>query len=117
VQRHIRGDVSLPAHGLREVPRAADGVLYDKKKGIYRVKGGDGYIQIVRYSKEKGAEILSVNAYGASDRPDSPHYTDQMQMFTNEEFKPMTFDKSLIMKNAKKVYAPGSVDWNGGLVD
>ena len=56
---------------IREVPRAADGVLYDKKKGIYRVKGGDGYIQIVRYSKDKGAEILSVNAYGASDRPDS----------------------------------------------
>lgn len=114
VQRHIRGDVSLPAHGLREVSRAADGVLYDKKAGIYRVKGGDGYIQIVRYSKEKGAEILSVNAYGASDRPDSPHYTDQMEMFTNQQFKPMTFDKAVILRDAKKVYTPGSVDWNGG---
>ncbi|CAN5402750.1 acylase [soil metagenome] len=114
VQYHIRGDVSYPASGLREVPRAADGVLYDKKKGIYRIKGGDGYIQIVRYSKEKGAEIMSINAYGASDHPDSPHYTDQMEMFTTRQFKPMTFDKDAILKNAKKVYSPGSSDWNAG---
>jgi hypothetical protein len=37
-----------------------------------------------------------------------------MEMFTNQEFKPMTFDKATILKTAKKVYAPGSVDWNGG---
>jgi hypothetical protein len=36
VQRLIRGDVSLPASGLSEVPRASDVVLYDKKKGIYQ---------------------------------------------------------------------------------
>jgi acyl-homoserine-lactone acylase len=112
VQRHIRGEVSLPASGLREVPRAADAVLFDKKKGIYRLNGGDGYIQIVRYSKDKGAEILSVNAYGASDHPDSPHYTDQMELFNNQQFKPMTFDKTTILKNALKVYTPGQIDWN-----
>ncbi|HLP19338.1 MAG TPA: penicillin acylase family protein, partial [Chitinophagales bacterium] len=63
VQRLIRGNVSLPASGLREVNRAADPKLFDKAKGIWRINSGDGYIQVNRYSKE-GVEINSVNAYG-----------------------------------------------------
>lgn len=106
VQRHIRGSVSFPASGLREVPRAADPKLYDEKKGIFRITGGDGYMQMNKLSKS-GIEIYSVNAYGASSRPESPHYTDQMKLFTEEKFKKMGFDKEDILKNAKKVYHPG----------
>ncbi|MDX2001221.1 MAG: penicillin acylase family protein [Chitinophagales bacterium] len=105
VQRLIRGDKSFPADGLREVPRAQDAKLYDKKKGIYRIVGGDGYIQIARFGKN-GAEISSVNAYGASDRKDSPHYTDQMEMFCNREYKQMPLDKATVLKNAERVYQP-----------
>jgi acyl-homoserine lactone acylase PvdQ len=36
VQQYIRGDVTMPAEGLYEVPRAADAKLYDKKKGVMR---------------------------------------------------------------------------------
>lgn len=32
VQRHIRGNINIPASGLREVSRAADAKLYDKKR-------------------------------------------------------------------------------------
>jgi len=106
VQRHIRGSVSIPASGLREVSRAADAKLYDKKKGIYRVTGGDGYIQMVKFSKYSAPEIYSVNAYGASVHEDSPHYTDQMELFQKEQFKQMTFDKTMILARAKKVYHP-----------
>ena len=106
VQRHIRGEVSFPASGLREVPRAADPKLYDKKNGIFKIGSGDGYMQMVKLSKT-GIEINSVNTYGASAHPDSPHYTDQMQLFSEEKFKKMTFDKEEILKNAKKVYNPG----------
>lgn len=106
VQRLIRGDVSLPAHGLREVPRATDTKLHDKKKGIYKVTGGDGYIQVARFSKD-GAEIRSINAYGASNREYSPHYTDQMEMFTNHEYKKMPLDRTTLEKDAERVYHPG----------
>lgn len=106
IQRHIRGNVNLPADGLREVARAADFKLYDKKKGIYRLDGGDGYIQMNKYSKD-GVEILSINAYGASSHPESKHYNDQMVMFQKHEFKRMTFDKAAIMKGAERVYHPG----------
>jgi acyl-homoserine-lactone acylase len=107
VQRLIRGKVSIPASGLREVARAADGKLYDKKKGIYRVTGGDGYIQFVKFSRNALPEIYSINAYGASANPGSPHYTDQMQMFQKEQFRKMTFDRDLIISKALRVYHPG----------
>jgi acyl-homoserine-lactone acylase len=107
VQRHIRGDVSIPASGLKEVPRAADGKLFDKKNGIYRIVGGDGYIQMVKFSKNETPEIYSINAYGSSSKEGSPHYTDQMELFQQEKFKTMTFDKNEILKKAELIYYPG----------
>ncbi|GIV34355.1 MAG: penicillin amidase [Chitinophagales bacterium] len=106
VQRHIRGNINIPASGLREVPRAADARLYDKKRGQYRIEGGDGYIQMVRFYKDR-VELHTINAYGASARPESPHYTDQMVMFQNEQFKRMTFDKNEIFSKALRIYHPG----------
>ncbi|MFN8276226.1 MAG: penicillin acylase family protein [Chitinophagales bacterium] len=106
VQRHVRGEVSLPASGLREVSRAADPKLVDKSHGIWKIVNGDGYIQMNRYGPQ-GAEVLSVNAYGASAHADSRHYTDQMRMFCSEQFKTMTFNWLQIRAAAEAVYAPG----------
>ncbi len=108
VQRMIRGNVSFPASGLREVPRASDPKLFDKSKGIWRITGGDGYIQVNKYTKS-GVEINSINAYGASSHPNSKHYTDQMEMFSKEQFKKMTFDWEAIKRNAEKVYRPSDL--------
>lgn len=108
VQRLIRGDKSLPTDGLREVPRAADTKLYKKRKGIYKVTKGDGYIQVARFPKKGLPEVKSINAYGASNHPDSPHYDDQMELFTNHQFKKMSFDKEKILKSAERIYSPGA---------
>jgi acyl-homoserine-lactone acylase len=53
-----------------------------------------------------GLHLESVNAYGASNKPDSKHYTDQMEMFVNQQTKPMTLDKQTIWKNAERIYHP-----------
>lgn len=106
IQRMIRGNVSMPASGLREVARAADAKLHDNTHGIWRITGGDGYIQMNRYLPNKGPVIYSVNAYGASAHPESKHYTDQMEMFSKEEFKQMTFDWNSIKTKAEAVYHP-----------
>lgn len=108
VQRMIRGNVSYPASGLREVARAADPKLFDKKSGIWHITGGDGYIQVNKYSKA-GVEINSINAYGSSSHSESKHYNDQMEMFSKEQFKKMTFDWNEIEKNAEKVYKPNNL--------
>jgi acyl-homoserine-lactone acylase len=89
IQRHIRGQVNLPIDGFSEVNRAVDAKLFDKKKGVYRFTSGDGYIQMVKFDKEGLPEVWAINAYGASARPDSPHYTDQMEMFVRKEMRRM----------------------------
>lgn len=105
IQRLMRDTLSLPVSGLREVPRAIDTRLYDKRKGVWKVTGGDTYILWARFGKES-PEIESINTYGASGRPDSPHYTDQMKLFAMQKTKPMTLSKSEVLKGARKVYSP-----------
>jgi acyl-homoserine-lactone acylase len=67
---------------------------------------GDGLVQIVKFTKD-GPEIESINSYGASNKPDSPHYTDQMQLFSEHKMKRMSLDKEEIYKNAERIYHPG----------
>ena len=103
LQQHSRGDISLPMGGGPDVLAAVRSEL--QKDGRLRPVSGDSYIQFVRYSEE-GVQIESINAYGASARPDSPHYTDQMQRFTSQELKPMTLDKEAVLDEALRVYHP-----------
>lgn len=104
LQRHIRGEVNLPIAGGPEVLAA----IYSKphKKGQYKNFAGESYIQLVQYTAE-GIELESVVPYGASAHPDSPHYTDQMELYTRQQMKPMTFDKEQIMREAERIYHPG----------
>jgi hypothetical protein len=53
-----------------------------------------------------GPIIETLNTYGASARKNSPHYTDQMEMFTKQQTKPMTLNKAEVYKNAEKIYHP-----------
>lgn len=102
-QRHTRGEVTLPISGAPDVLAAIYGI--PQKNGQIRVIAGESYIQMVQYTKD-GIIIESINAYGSSANPESSHYTDQMEMFTKQQMKPMTFDKATIMKNAERVYSP-----------
>ena len=76
-----------------------------QKDGRLRPIAGDSYIQMVRFTPD-GPVLESINAYGASAKPGSPHYTDQMELFTQQKLKPMTLNKEEVLKNAKRVYAP-----------
>ncbi|MEO0639024.1 MAG: penicillin acylase family protein, partial [Bacteroidota bacterium] len=63
------------------------------------------YISLVRFGPE-GPEIETINPYGASARPESPHYTDQMELFTQQKRRKMTLDKAQVMKEAVRTYHP-----------
>ncbi|NBP06433.1 MAG: acylase, partial [Bacteroidetes bacterium] len=75
------------------------------KNGQIKAKQGDAYIALVRFTKE-GPEIESINAYGASANPKSPHYTDQMDLFVKQQTKKMTLNKTEVLQQAKRVYHP-----------
>lgn len=67
---------------------------------------GDGFVQMTRFTDD-GVRMESVNAYGASNKPSSPHYNDQMGLFVNHRFKPNTLDRERVYREAKRVYHPG----------
>ena len=64
-----------------------------------------GHISCIRYSKD-GPEIETVIPYGNSSDPSSPHYTDQMRMYSEKKLKIMTLDKDEIFLNATNIYNP-----------
>ena len=46
-----------------------------------KVVAGESYIELVKFTID-GPEIESVISYGSSDHPESPHYGDQMELYT-----------------------------------
>jgi acyl-homoserine-lactone acylase len=105
VQRHVRGDVSLPLWG---VPEAITQMYTEPwEKGRFRGSSGESFILFATYGDNGLEKLETINCYGASSHPDSPHYTDQMELFVNKKLKPMTLDKDEILRHAEKVYHPG----------
>lgn len=107
MQRHRRGTVDLPIAGIPDVLAAMDDVPVEN--GRLRANQGESYIELVRFRKEGLPLIETVNAYGASNHANSPHYTDQMQLFVNQQTKQMTLDKGTVLREAVRTYHPGIV--------
>lgn len=104
MQKLVRGTKVLPIWGIPDVITAINSAEY--KDGKLKAAQGESYIELVRYPKNGLPIIESVINYGASNRPGSPHYDDQMELFVNQKIKKMTLDKQQVLKDAVRVYAP-----------
>lgn len=101
----VRGSYEMPVNGILDVLTAMDAKPY--KDGRVRAHQGESYIQLVRFPKEGLPIIESVNVYGASNQPESPHYRDQMMLFLKQKRKPMTLDLEEVRRTARSIYHPG----------
>jgi acyl-homoserine-lactone acylase len=104
LQNHVRGDKVYPVGGAPESITAM--YLTDWENGKFQTNLGDSYIMFMTYDKNGVEKIETIHCYGASNRPDSPHYNDQMEKYIAHQTKTMTLDKATILKNAKKQYHP-----------
>ena len=102
-QKLVRGTKELPIFGLPDVITAM--AARPHKEGKVKVVSGESYIELVRFTPE-GPEIESVISYGSSDHPDSPHYSDQMELYAQFKTKKMTLDKETVYKEAQRIYNP-----------
>ncbi len=102
-QKLERGKKSVPLPGIPDVISSMRSA--PSKNGMVKGEQGESYIELIKFTKQ-GPVIESVNCYGASSRPDSPHYADQMELFAKQKTKPMTLDKAQVYKEAKRVYHP-----------
>jgi len=102
-QKLVRGDKELPVFGLPDVLTSMSSVPY--QDGKVKVVSGESYIELVRFTPE-GTQIESSISYGSSDHPDSPHYGDQMELYTQFKTKKMSLSKEAAYADAKRIYNP-----------
>jgi acyl-homoserine-lactone acylase len=105
LQKLVRGKEVLPMYGMPDVLTAEWGE--QQADGTIKVTGGDGYVMFVRFPKEGLPQIETLNMYGASSNPASPHFNDQVPLYLNQQTKTMTLDKQKVMEHAKETYSPG----------
>lgn len=103
-----QGDIDLPLDGGSDTLRAATTWEFDED-GRASLVHGDSFIQWVEWSRdgnsEKRVTSRSIQPFGAAiTRPDSPHYTDQMQLFVEKKLKPVYFWRDDVTANAKRRY-------------
>ena len=104
VQKHVRGDKVIGVGGAPDV--LASNMSKPYNKGMLKTYVGESYIMLVDFDENGEPKIETINAFGASNRPDSPHYNDQMELWSQQKTKPMTLDKSEVYKSAERVYHP-----------
>jgi len=103
VQRLMREDKSYAVPGLPECLMAM--VSDATKDGSLRAKNGDSFIMFAKFSK-KGNTFESVVPYGESRRLGSPHLTDQMKLYSKQQTKTITLDKTKVLQTATRIYHP-----------
>lgn len=104
LQKHVRGDKIMPVSGVAESIAAMFTVPW--KKGVRQSDLGESFILFATYNKEGVQKIESISCYGASNRPESPHYNDQMDLYLEKKTKTMSLDKAAILKAAVRTYHP-----------
>ncbi len=114
LQRLRRGDVDLPVGGGPDILNAtytelaSDGVLVGDQ--------GDSYVMIVEIPGPGEIRSASIHQYGASNRPDSPHYADQAPLFVARKLKPVLMDEADIRAFLDAEYHPGE-EWTPTPID
>lgn len=105
LQKLKRGAKTYPLYGMPDVLSAQWGE--QEKDGTIKVTGGDGYVMFIRFPKNGLPLIETMNMYGASSKPGSPHFDDQVPLYLKQQTKRMTLDKQDVLRMAKRVYHPG----------
>jgi penicillin amidase/acyl-homoserine-lactone acylase len=108
VNRIIRGDVSVPLDGAPDVLRAIyadrDGV---QKEGVMNAFAGDTHIIVADWAPEGTALVDSIHNYGSATLDESsPHYNDQVQMFSDGKYKRIAMTLEEVLKEATADYRP-----------
>ena len=99
-----QGVVDLPLDGGSDTLRAST-TWRVEDDGRLRLVHGDSFIQWVEWRAGERVRSQSIQPFGAAiSRPESPHHTDQMELFVNHQLKPVHFWREDVIANAKRRY-------------
>ncbi len=106
VHRVRRGPVDVPVGGCMGTLGCFRTLSFTRAEdGKFVVSTGDAWVLAVEFGETPKA--YSILAYGESDRPDSPHYSDQAQMFAEGRLKRVAFTEEEIEATLIRRYRPG----------
>jgi acyl-homoserine-lactone acylase len=107
VHRLQRGSVDVPIGGCPGLLGCFRVLNFDQNESGKRVASrGDAWILAVEFSDPPRA--YSVLAYGQSSKEDSPHQTDQAELFARNQLKKVAFTEEEIRAQLVRSYSPGS---------
>ena len=99
----VRGDKKISVQGGPDVLRAIYGRNDDS--GDLSAAGGDGLYIHVSWDKNGLQNSKSIHQYGSSTQDsDSKHYSDQMDLYVGEKYKPTFFDQKDLANNTSESY-------------
>jgi acyl-homoserine-lactone acylase len=106
VHRVRRGSVDVPVGGCSGMLGCFRVLSFrDVEDGKREVIGGDGWVLAVEFTDPVRA--YSVLAYGQSNRADSPHFSDQAELFARNQMKRVAFTEAEIERQLIRRYRPG----------
>ena len=85
VLRLRRGNVDLPLEGAPDVLRAIR--WHEDPDGRLNGDFGDGFMMIIDWAPDRTLTTRVISQWGTSDRPESPHYNDQSEMFAHYQWR------------------------------
>lgn len=95
-----RGEFDLPSNGGPGGPGIFRVVGYSKDEdGKYYATGGDTWVGVIEFGQKVKAKVLL--SYGNSSNPDSPHYGDQLKLFSQKAFRDAWFYPEDLKGNIK----------------
>ena len=99
----------LPSLPVAGAPGAAGSVfVFHAQFGSTAVRYGEhgnSFMKVIEFGPVLRGRSLLV--FGQSGDPDSPHFFDQAQLYSDREFKPAWFTREEVEANAVESYAPG----------
>ncbi|GAA4847938.1 penicillin acylase family protein [Algivirga pacifica] len=107
VNRHVRGEVSLPISGGPDILRAVYGGPLNEDGQLHN-RAGDSYIMMVEWDSNGVISSKAIHNYGtATLDPTSPHYSDQANLFVQEKLRPVYRSKEMSLSKGGRQYTPG----------
>lgn len=105
VNRVQRDGVDLPGNGGRDPAGIFRAAWYEPTgEGVTRaIVGGDSFVLALEFADPIRAR--AVLGYGNSSQPDSPHRTDQLELFSRKETRPVWRTRSDVEANLSRSIA------------
>ncbi|HWB64830.1 MAG TPA: penicillin acylase family protein, partial [Chitinophagales bacterium] len=105
IQRSIRGDKNLPVRGM---PDVLSPTYPERVPGTFTFKPayGDTYTMFAVFGKDGLEHLEALQPLGNSLNQQSPHYNDQMELFSRQQTRPLSLKQSDVMKRAERIYNP-----------